>query len=80
MPSAARRACSSLFAASGSPDADLRRFLDGAGGNPFLALDLLQALAADGAVRVDGGVATLIDSEVPDRVRATVRDRLGTLL
>jgi ATP/maltotriose-dependent transcriptional regulator MalT len=63
----------------GTPDAELASFLAGAGGNPFLALDLLQALVADHAIRVEDGVASLVAPRVPDRFRATVRGRLGSL-
>jgi predicted ATPase len=63
----------------GTPDAELRTFLDGAGENPFLALDLLAALAADDAVRVEDGTASLAVPRVPERFRASVRHRLGSL-
>ena len=63
----------------GTPDSGLTSFLDGAGGNPLLALVLLQALVADDAIRVEDGVASLIAPLVPDRFRATVRGRLGSL-
>ena len=63
----------------GVPDPELGRFLVGVGGNPFLGIDLLRALHADGAIRVDDGVASLTEAQVPDQFRASVRGRLTTL-
>jgi DNA-binding CsgD family transcriptional regulator/tetratricopeptide (TPR) repeat protein len=60
-------------------DPELTDFLGGVGGNPFLGLDLLQALVADDAISIDDGVASLVERRVPDRFRASVRGRLGTL-
>ena len=44
----------------GSPDPQLRSFLVGAGGNPFLSLELLQALLADESISVIDGVASVV--------------------
>jgi DNA-binding CsgD family transcriptional regulator len=63
----------------GAPDPALYEFLLGAAGNPFLSLELLRALIADDAVSVTGGVASLVEARVPERFRASVRDRLLTL-
>ena len=63
----------------GAPDAELNDFLGGVGGNPFLALDLLQALVADDAISITDGVASLVKRRVPDRFRASVRGRLTAL-
>jgi DNA-binding CsgD family transcriptional regulator/tetratricopeptide (TPR) repeat protein len=63
----------------GTVDAELSDFLDGVDGNPFLGLDLLQALVADGAITVSAGVASLAERRVPDQFRARVRGRLTTL-
>ncbi len=60
-------------------DPELTDFLGGVGGNPFLGLDLLQALVADDAITIDDGVASLVERRVPDRFRASVRGRLATL-
>ena len=60
-------------------DPGLTDFLGGVGGNPFLGLDLLQALVADDAISIDDGVASLVERRVPDRFRASVRGRLATL-
>jgi DNA-binding CsgD family transcriptional regulator/tetratricopeptide (TPR) repeat protein len=63
----------------GAPDAALLSFVDGAGGNPFLAIDLLEALVAEDAVVVQAGVSSLASPAVPQRFRAGVRDRIGSL-
>ncbi|MBV8950808.1 MAG: hypothetical protein JOZ99_08035 [Actinobacteria bacterium] len=63
----------------GAPTAELGRFLLGVGGNPFLGMDLLQALRADGAIQVSDGRASLAEAYVPDQFRASVRGRLTTL-
>jgi ATP/maltotriose-dependent transcriptional regulator MalT len=63
----------------GAPDRALCEFLLGAAGNPFLSLELLQALMADEAISVIGGVASLVEARVPEQFRASVRDRLLTL-
>ncbi len=60
----------------GQPDQDLRSSLSGAGGNPFLSLELLQALVADDSITVTEGVASVVMPRVPERFRATVRQRL----
>jgi DNA-binding CsgD family transcriptional regulator len=61
------------------PDSQLRSFLAGAGGNPFLSLELLQALLAEGSISVTDGVASVVMQRVPERFRASVRGRLVTL-
>jgi DNA-binding CsgD family transcriptional regulator len=43
----------------GNPDERLRTILEGAGGNPFLALELVSGLLADDAVVVQDGTALL---------------------
>jgi DNA-binding CsgD family transcriptional regulator/tetratricopeptide (TPR) repeat protein len=63
----------------GAPDAELNDFLGGVGGNPFLGVDLLQALVAEDAISITRGVASLEERRVPDRFRASVRGRLTTL-
>jgi DNA-binding CsgD family transcriptional regulator/tetratricopeptide (TPR) repeat protein len=63
----------------GAPDDALRHYLAGAGGNPFLTLELLRILEADGTVMVARGAAVLTDAGVPRRFRETVRLRLAGL-
>src|ERR1700722_16782433 len=63
----------------GHPDPHLRSFLVGAGGNPFLSLELLQALLADDLILVIDGVASVVVPRVPERFRVSVRGRLVTL-
>ena len=63
----------------GSPDPRLRSFLEGAGGNPFLSLELLHALLADESISLTDGVASVLTPGVPERFRLSVRGRLVTL-
>ena len=50
-----------------------------AGGNPFLLVELLEGLRQEELVRVDSGRATLTDYRLPDRVRASMRERLDRM-
>jgi predicted ATPase len=50
-----------------------------AGGNPFLLVELLEGLRQEGLVRVDSGRATLTVHRLPDRVRASMRERLARM-
>src|SRR4051794_14781350 len=59
------------------PDETLLRLAGEAGGNPFLLVELLEGLRQEQLVRVDAGQATLTDYRLPDRVRASMRDRLA---
>ncbi|MFC7381690.1 helix-turn-helix transcriptional regulator [Sphaerisporangium rhizosphaerae] len=77
------------------PDPGLLSFAAGAGGNPFLLVELLRGLREEGAVEVRGGRARLPrpspaaarpggespcpPPEPPERVRAAVRSRLRGL-
>ena len=61
------------------PDETLVRMAAEAGGNPFLLVELLEGLREEGLVRVDSGRATLTDHKVPDRVRASMRERLSRM-
>ena len=61
------------------PDETLVRMALEAGGNPFLLVELLEGLREEGLVRVDSGRATLTDHKVPDRVRASMRERLSRM-
>jgi DNA-binding CsgD family transcriptional regulator len=58
------------------PDETLLRMAGGAGGNPFLLVELLEGLRQEELVRVDSGRATLTAHRLPDRVRASMRERL----
>jgi DNA-binding CsgD family transcriptional regulator len=61
------------------PDEALVRMANEAGGNPFLLVELLEGLRQEGLVRVDSGRATLTDHRLPDRVRASMRERLARM-
>jgi predicted ATPase len=50
-----------------------------AGGNPFLLVELLEGLRQEGLVRIDSGRATLTDHRLPDRVHASMRERLARM-
>jgi DNA-binding CsgD family transcriptional regulator/DNA-binding Lrp family transcriptional regulator len=58
------------------PDETLLRMARQAGGNPFLLVELLEGLRQENLVRVDSGLATLTAYKVPDRVSASMRQRL----
>ncbi|GGK78695.1 helix-turn-helix transcriptional regulator [Sphaerisporangium melleum] len=62
------------------PRPDLLAGAAGAGGNPFLLVELLNGLREEGAVEIHGGRAGLTrPPEPPRRVRALVRSRLCAL-
>ena len=61
------------------PDEALVRMACEAGGNPFLLVELLEGLRQEGLVRVDSGRATLTDQRLPERVRSSMRERLGRM-
>jgi DNA-binding CsgD family transcriptional regulator len=61
------------------PDGTLLRMAGEAGGNPFLLAELLEGLRQEGLVRVDSGRATLTDHRLPDRVSASMRERLARM-
>jgi DNA-binding CsgD family transcriptional regulator/tetratricopeptide (TPR) repeat protein len=63
----------------GAPNEALCGYLADAGGNPFLTLELLRSLDADGKVTVASGTAAFSGSGVPSRFRETVRRRLAGL-
>jgi DNA-binding CsgD family transcriptional regulator len=66
-------------ALGGAPDARLRSLVTAAEGNPFLGLELLRGFVADDLVRVDDGIATLLEARVPEQLRETTRGRLASL-
>ena len=61
------------------PDETLLLMAREAGGNPFLLVELLEGLRQEGLVRVDSGRATLTAHRLPDRVRASMRERLARM-
>jgi DNA-binding CsgD family transcriptional regulator/tetratricopeptide (TPR) repeat protein len=61
------------------PDETVLRMAREAGGNPFLLVELLEGLRQEELVRVDSGLATLTAQRVPDRVRASMRERLARM-
>ncbi|MEA2145705.1 MAG: hypothetical protein QOG59_1292, partial [Solirubrobacteraceae bacterium] len=61
------------------PDEALVRMAREAGGNPFLLVELLEGLRNEELVTVDGGQATLTDYRLPERVRASMRERLDRM-
>jgi DNA-binding CsgD family transcriptional regulator/tetratricopeptide (TPR) repeat protein len=48
-----------------------------AGGNPFLLVELLEGLRQEGLVRVESGRATVTVHRLPDRITASMRERLA---
>jgi DNA-binding CsgD family transcriptional regulator/tetratricopeptide (TPR) repeat protein len=61
------------------PDEALVRMAGEAGGNPFLLVELLEGLRCEELVSVDSGRATVTDYRLPDRVRASMRERLDRM-
>ncbi|MEV0968882.1 helix-turn-helix transcriptional regulator [Microtetraspora glauca] len=61
------------------PEPELLAFASGAGGNPYLLVELVDGLRDEGAVEVAGGCARLLSPVLPRRVRVLVRHRLDGL-
>jgi DNA-binding CsgD family transcriptional regulator/DNA-binding Lrp family transcriptional regulator len=61
------------------PDETLLQIAGEAGGNPFLLVELLEGLREENLVRVDSGRATLTDYRLPERVSASMRERLARM-
>ncbi|MEU0809820.1 AAA family ATPase [Streptomyces sp. NPDC005970] len=61
------------------PSPGLAKALRGAAGNPFLATELVRAFADTDAIKVEGGVATLLHEGIPAGFRLTVASRLARL-
>jgi DNA-binding CsgD family transcriptional regulator len=61
------------------PDPALLELAEGAHGSPFLLLELLLGLREEHLVRVRSGRAELVGTGLPDRVRASMRERLGRM-
>lgn len=63
----------------GHPDRQLLLMADDAGGTPFFLVELLLGLREEHLVRVADGEATLVESRLPERVRAGMRGRLARM-
>ena len=62
-----------------APDARLLSLVKGAAGNPFMVVELLEGLKDEHGVSVFKGDAKLIVADLPARIMAAVRARLGGL-
>jgi DNA-binding CsgD family transcriptional regulator len=63
----------------GIPDEDLADSAACAAGNPLMLTEFLRGLVDEDAVSIAAGRARLLSRTVPERFRAVVRNRLGTL-
>lgn len=63
----------------GAPDDSLTALMAGAQGSPFLLTELLTGLLDEERVRVDDGEARVMDTRLPARVHADMRERLASL-
>ena len=61
------------------PSAGLLTLAAGASGNPLLLSELVAGLCDEGAVRIRGGRATLVNRRLPLRIQAAVQRRLAGL-
>ena len=61
------------------PDHGLCALAAGAGGNPLLLIELLGGLRDEGRIRTEGGLASLVPGQLPQRLQSTVRCWLGDL-
>jgi DNA-binding CsgD family transcriptional regulator len=62
-----------------SPDPALLELAADAAGNPFFLVELLRGLREEGLVRVEGGVARLVEARLPRRVATGMRHRLARM-
>ncbi|GAA4501672.1 LuxR family transcriptional regulator [Actinoallomurus oryzae] len=62
-----------------TPDAEVLALAAGAGGNPFMLVELLGGLLDESAVKIGDGHARLVSQRLPHRVQETARRRLGRL-
>jgi DNA-binding CsgD family transcriptional regulator/tetratricopeptide (TPR) repeat protein len=62
-----------------SPDPALLALAADAAGNPFFLVELLRGLREERLVRIEEGVARLVDARLPKRVAAGMRHRLARL-
>jgi DNA-binding CsgD family transcriptional regulator len=61
------------------PDESLLNLADKAHGNPFLVMELLQGLQEEDRIQVDGSRAVVTGAALPDRLTATMQERLDRL-
>jgi DNA-binding CsgD family transcriptional regulator len=61
------------------PEASVLEIARGAGGSPFVLVELLSGLRQEGLVRIAGGRADLLEARLPDRVRQSTQERLARL-
>ena len=76
-PAAVAELASEVMAAS--PDRALLELAADAAGNPFFLVELLRGLREERLVRVEDGVARLLEARLPKRVAAGMRHRLARL-
>lgn len=62
-----------------SPDQALLELAAEAAGNPFFLVELLRGLREERLVRIEDGVAKLLEARLPKRVATGMRHRLGRL-
>ncbi|MGW6277827.1 helix-turn-helix transcriptional regulator [Kribbella sp. NPDC055071] len=61
------------------PDKPLLKLIESVNGNPFLLVDLIRGLTAEGIVSVAAGQATLLEDRMPSRVSDGMRLRLARM-
>jgi DNA-binding CsgD family transcriptional regulator len=61
------------------PSESLLELADSLGGNPFLLVQLLGGLRAEGRLRVEQGLVTTVGTQLPGRLRDSMRLRLERL-
>jgi DNA-binding CsgD family transcriptional regulator len=76
-PAAVAELASELMGAS--PDEALLELAADAAGNPFFLVELLRGLREERLVRIEDGVARLLEARLPKRVAAGMRHRLARL-
>jgi ATP/maltotriose-dependent transcriptional regulator MalT len=62
-----------------TPEPALLALAAGAGGNPFMLVELLGGLQDEGAVEISDGQARLVSQRLPQRVQGVARNRLSRL-
>ncbi|MDT7678314.1 MAG: hypothetical protein QOD82_6216, partial [Pseudonocardiales bacterium] len=76
-PAAVAELASEVMGAS--PDEALLELAADAAGNPFFLVELLRGLREERLVRIEDGVARLLEARLPKRVAAGMRHRLARL-
>jgi DNA-binding CsgD family transcriptional regulator/tetratricopeptide (TPR) repeat protein len=61
------------------PEPELLALASGAGGNPYMVVELLLGLRDEDAVAIEGGHAHLVSERLPQRLHETARSRLSRL-